>query len=151
MSTTASQAWAAVRARVEAGEIAVPIRWQGESSEPLPDEPAPFVFVIFNNRGTGGRPMAFGGGAGRNEWRNNAVVEAFAFVPAAQGLIAAMDLAESIAARLRSYRGAGISCSAADVIPIGPGSDIDVPGMKSPVSAYQCAVCEVQLTFDHVG
>lgn len=151
MSVTASQAIAAVRARLEAGGITFPLRWQGEDAPALPDTPSTFAFIVFNNSGSGRGPAAFGGGAGQNLYRNQAVVEAFVFAPRGQGLSVATDGAEVIAALLRSYRDSSISCFSADVIPVGEGSQITPPGLASEVSNYQCAVAEIALHFDQIG
>jgi hypothetical protein len=62
-----------------------------------------------------------------------------------------MVMAETIAARLRSFRDATISCFGADVIPVGPGSNISPPGLQSEVSNYLCAVAEIDLHFDQIG
>lgn len=151
MSVTTSQALAAVRSRVESAGITFPIYWQGEDVPPLPGTPSTFAFVVFNNEGSGGRPTAFGGGAGQNLYRNRARLEAFVFAPNGEGLQVATDGAELVAVELRSYRDDNVSCFAADVIPIGPGSSISVPGLSTVVSAYQCAVAEATLTFDQIG
>lgn len=153
MSTTASEAFAAVRARLEASGsgIAIPLRWQGEDSGPLPDTPTAFAFVVFNNAGSGPGPAAFGGGRGSNLYRNNAFIEAYVFAPHGEGLAVALDHAETIATRLRSYRDDAISCYSADVEPVGEGSGITPPGLRSEVGNYQCAVAVVGLTFDQIG
>lgn len=153
MTTTASQALAAIRTRLEAGDsgITIPLRWHGEPSDLLPDDPAPFGFVIFNNEGSGGGPIEFGGGRGQNRYRNNATVEAYVFVPAQSGLPLALDLAEAVASRLRSFRDDTVSCFSADVIPIGAGSSIAPPGLNSDVSNFVAALAEVRVTFDQIG
>lgn len=152
-STTASQALAAIRARLEADDsgITIPLRWQGEFVGPLPDDPAPFGFVVFNNEGSGGAPIAFGGGRGHNLFQNNATLEAYVFVPNTIGLPAALDHAETVASRLRSFRDDNVSCFSADVIPIGAGSSIKPPGFDSEVAHFQCAVAEVVFKFYQVG
>lgn len=150
MSVTASQALAAVRSRLEGG-VAFPLRWQGEDGGALPDTPATFAFIVFNNDGSGSGPAAFGGGRGANLYRNQAVVEAYVFAPNGQGLSVAIDAAETIAALLRSHRDGSISCFSADVIPVGEGSKIAPPGLASEVSNYQCAVAEISLHFDQIG
>lgn len=149
--TTITQAFSAVRARLEAGAFSFPLRWQGEDNGPLPDTPATFAFVVFNNDGSGRGPAAFGGGRGANLYRNQATVEAYVFVPNGEGLSVASDAAELIAAQLRSHAGSGISCFSADVIPVGEGSSITPPGLNSEVSNYQCAVAEIALHFDQIG
>lgn len=151
MSVTASEAYAAVKARLDGAGFSFPLRYQGEDSGPLPDTPATFAFVVFSNDGSGRGPVAFGGGVGRNLYRNLGVVEAFVFVPNGEGLAAAMNAAELVAARLRSFRDASISCFSADVIPVGEGSKITPPGLSSEVSNYQCAVAEIAMHFDQIG
>ncbi|MCK1568989.1 hypothetical protein IVB08_34590 [Bradyrhizobium sp. 173] len=152
MSTTEAQARAAVRAQLPGSAFAFPIYWQGDDAPTLLDTPAAFAFVVFNNEGSGGRPAAFGGGRGRNLFRNRALVEAYVFSPigAETGADAASGRAELIAARLRGFRDNDISVFSADVIFIGPGSSISVPGVTAP-NNYQCAVAEISLTFDQIG
>lgn len=152
MSTTESQARAAVRAQLPGSAFAFPIYWQGDAAPTLLDKPAPFAFVVFNNQGSGGRPAAFGGGRGRNLFRNRVMIEVFVFSPIGSetGATPASDRAEQIASRLRGFRDVDISCYAADVIFIGPGSAISLPGLGD-VNNYQCAVAEITLTFDQIG
>lgn len=152
MSTTEAQARAAVRAQLPDSAFAFPLYWQGDEAPTLPDDPAPFAFIVFNNEGSGGRPTAFGGGRGRNLFRNHALVEAFVFSPIGSevGAEAASGRAERIASRLRGFRDDNISVHAADVIFIGPGSSISVPGVSAP-NNYQCAVAEITLHFDQIG
>lgn len=151
MSVTAGEAYAAVKARLDAAAFSFPLRYQGEDAGPLPDDPATFAFVVFNNDGSGRGPVAFGGGIGRNLYRNQATVEAYVFAPNGEGLSVAMAAAELIAAQLRSFRDQVISCYSADVIPVGEGSKLTPPGLNSEVSNYQCAVAEIALTFDQIG
>jgi hypothetical protein len=151
MSVTTSQALAIVRAQVEAAGLSFPVYWQGEDAPLLRDDPATFAFVVFTNEGSGGRPAAYGGGRGANLYRSRAFLEAFVFVPSGWGLSAATDAAELVAASLRSFRSGDVSCFAADARPVGPGSGINVPGLSSVVSNYQCAVAEATLTFDQIG
>lgn len=151
--STSREALAAIRARLEADDsgITIPLRWHGEPGDPLPDDPSPFGFVIFNNEGSGNGPIEFGGGRGQNRYRNNATVEAYVFVPAQSGLPLALDLAETVALRLRSFRDDMVSCFSADVIPIGAGSSIAPPGLNSDVSNFVAALAEVRVTFDQIG
>lgn len=151
MSVTVSQARAAVKSRLEAASFAFPLRWPGDDSGPLPDTPATFAFIVFNNEGSGREPTAYGGGRGSNLYRNQAMVEAFVFAPNGEGLEVATDTAELVAAQLRSFRDSSISCFSADVIPVGEGSNIKPPGLASDVSNYQCAVAEIALMFDQIG
>lgn len=139
---------------MEAGNIAyggttVPLRWQNENGDPLPDEPAPFVYTEFLNEGAD--IAGFGGGRGSNLYRNRAMVEAYVFVPKGEGLDAAENIAEQIAVLLRSYRDAHISCFSATVIPGGDGAMLTPPGLTSDVGNYFWAACEVRLHFDQIG
>lgn len=152
MSVTADEALAAIKARVTG--LAFPIYWQGDDAPTLPDDPAPFAFVVFNNDGSGRGPVAFGGGVGRNLYRNTGAIEAYVFSPigSESGAEKVMQRAEAIAALLRSWRTSEISFTSADVIYIGEGSKISVPGLSpSPVNNYQCAVAECAFHFDQIG
>ena len=151
MTVTASQALTAVKTRLSTGTTVSSIYWQGDDAPILPDTPEPFAYVVWDNEGSRGAPVAFGGGAGNNIYRNNAFVSAYVFSPAGEGADIVLGHAESIAGRLRSYRDTSISCFSADVILIGPGSSISVPGLSSEVNNYQCAVAEVTLYFDQLG
>src|SRR3954469_11761754 len=150
MSTTTSQALAAIRTQIGTANLTFPVYWQGEDVL-LPDTPTTFAFVVFNNEGSGRGPAAYGGGTGNNLYRNRAFLEAFVFAPQGEGLSVATDAAELVAASLRSFRSGSISCHASDAKPIGPGSSIAVPGLTSVVSNYQCAVAEATITFDLIG
>lgn len=153
MSVTAPEALAALRSRLESGSVSVPMYWFGDDAPVLSDDPTAFIYLVFNNEGSGGRPVAFGGGLGANLYRNRATLEAYAFAPptGADGMGPVMTIAETVAARLRSFRDASISCFSADVIPVGPGSNISPPGMQSEVSNYLCAVAAIDLQFDQIG
>lgn len=151
--TTASQAFDALRDRLEAtgSGINIPLRFQGEDSGPLPDTPAAFAYIVFDNQGSGGAPAAYGGGRGNNLYRNRGRLEAFVFAPNGEGLAVALDHGETIAARLRSFRDTNVSCFGADVIPIGDGSSANPAGLDSEVNNYQCVLVEVTLHFDQNG
>ena len=151
--STATQALSAIRSRLEASGsgISIPLRWHGDQQEALPDTPTAFAFIVFNNEGSGPGPVSFGGGSGNNRYRNRAHVEAYVFSPSGEGLSVAMDHAETIAARLRSFRDSDVSCFSADVIPVGEGSKLTPPGLSSEVSNYQCAIAAIELHFDQIG
>ena len=151
MSVTASEAFAAIRSRLDSAGFSFPLYYHGDELVILPDTPTTFAFAVFNNEGSGRGPVAFGGGVGSNLYRSNARLEAYVFAPSGVGLAVAMDAAETIATTLRSFRNDSISCFSADVIPVGSGSTIDVPALDSEVSNYQCAVAEVFLQFDQIG
>jgi hypothetical protein len=142
---------AAVRSRLESGSLSLTLYWHGDDAPTLPDTPAAFAYLVFNNEGS--RLAAFGGGAGSNLYRNRATLEAYVFAPptGANGMAPVMAQAETIAARLRSFRDATISCYSADVIPVGPGSNLAPPGFPNEVNNYLCAIAEVQIEFDQIG
>lgn len=150
--TTAAQAIAAVKSRLTASGsgISVPLHWQNERVI-LPDTPAAFAYVVFNNEGPGVGPVSYGGGAGQNRYRNQASIEAFVFSPDGEGMEPAVDHAETIATRMRSFRDTDISCFSASVHPVGPGSTLRPPGMDSEAGNYWCAVAEIVLHFDQIG
>lgn len=152
--TTITQARQAIRSRIEAGNLTfqgepVPLRWQNEDGEPLPDDPAPFVYVEFLNEGSS--IVAYGAGRGGNTHRNRARVEAYVFVPKGWGLDAAEHIAEQIATLLRSHRDQHVSCFDATVIPGGDGAMLTPPGLASEVGNYNYAACDVSLHFDQIG
>jgi hypothetical protein len=149
MAVTTDQAIAAVRARLNSGSYSYPLYYHGDQVLTLPDTPAPFGFVIFNNEGS--TLAGFGGGRGNNLYRNRARVEVFVFAPRETGLEWVCALAETVATRLRSYLDDSIACFQADVIPIGPGATLSVPGLSTEVNNYQCAVVESLLFFDLIG
>jgi hypothetical protein len=158
--TTLSAARVAMRARIEggnvvdAGDAAVPFRWQNEDKDSaghadLPDTPAPFVYIeVLAERGN---ITSFGGGSGRNVYRNTLRLDAYVFVPKGKGLDEAESIAEQIAVLFRSYRDADISCFDATVYPGGDGADLKPPGLSSQVGNYFWACCEVSAYFDQVG
>jgi hypothetical protein len=153
MSVTASEARLVMRARIETAAIAlravpVPFRWQNEAAQ-LPDTPATFVYCEFL---TGrARVAGYGGGRGRNLYRNPATFTAYVFVPKDSGLDDAEAIAEQIAALFRSYRDDSISCFDASVHPGGDGAELKPPGLASVVGNYFYAVAEISLHFDQIG
>jgi hypothetical protein len=151
MSVTAGEALAAVRSRLESGSLGITLYWHGDDPPTLPDTPTAFAYLVFNNEGS--RLASFGGGRGANLYRNRARLEAYMFAPSTgtAGMAPVMAQAETIAARLRSFRDATISCFGADVIPVGPGSNISPPGLRSEVNNYLCAVAEIDISFDQIG
>src|SRR5205814_425830 len=128
--TTASQALAAIRTRLEGvgSGITIDMLWHGDEQSPLPDTPDYFAYIVFNNQGSGPGPVSFGAGAGNNTYRNQWHLEAYVFGPKGEGLSVVMGHAETIAARLRSFRDSSVSCFSADVIPVGDGSQLSPPG-----------------------
>jgi hypothetical protein len=149
MVVTTDQAIARVRERLNAGSYTFPLYFNGDDAAILPDTPAPFAFVVFNNEGS--TLAAYGGGRGNNVYRNRARVEIFVFSPMGYGAETVAAYAETVAAQLRSFRDDVISCFGADVDSVGPGSGLAVPGLASEVSNYQCAIVECSLTYDLIG
>lgn len=149
MGITTAQAIARIRALLNGAGIGFPLYYYGDDAPILPDVPAPFGLVVFNNEGS--FLAAFGGGRGGNLYRNRCRIEVFTFSPMGYGAETVAAFAETVAVPLRSFRDDVISCFAADVIPVGPGSTIAVPGLASDVSNYQCALVECVLTFDQTG
>jgi hypothetical protein len=149
-----------MRHRIEAASIvdrnsaAVPFRWQNENADSqgnatLPSDPSPFVYCEFITER--GRLAGYGGGPGRNLYRNPARLDAYVFVPKNDGLDQAESIAEQVAALFRSYRDADISCFDATVYPGGDGSSLKPAGLNSVVGGYFYAATEVSLYFDQIG
>jgi hypothetical protein len=148
---TAAEAFASLRARLEdAGSgITIPLHWQAEAAV-LPDTPAAFAYVEFV--ASGGAIASYGGGRGSNRYRHRARVEAYVFTPNGAGLESALTHAETIAARLRSYRDNDLSCFSAVVHPGGHGSQASPPGLsRNALNDYWYAVVEVEMTYDQIG
>lgn len=157
MSTIAA-AFLAVKAKfAEAPAITdahgntLPFRYQADDGGPLPDEATAFAFMEFENFGSGRRPAAFGGGRGSNLYRNEGLITVYVFTPNGEGFEVSASLAETIAARVRSYRTDDVSCFSADVHPVGDGSSLNPPGLNSPVNNYYCSIVEVAIHFDQIG
>src|SRR4029077_20895661 len=146
---TIDQAIAAVRARLNGAGFPFPLYYHGDTPAELEDVASPFAFIVFNNEGS--TVTGYGGRGGQNLYRNRARVEAFVFSPAWYGMEMTASRAELVAARLRSYRDDVISCFEADVIPVGQGSSLSVPGLSVEVSNYNAAIVEAVLTFDQIG
>jgi len=114
--TTYSEAFAAIRARIEAAAIAdVTLRWPNEDNDNLPDEPVAFAFTEL--RVFRAYPLAKGGGRGANIQRTEATIEIRVEVPRGSGQPLATDTAEAFAALFRMFIGPPIKCGAAQVQP----------------------------------
>lgn len=115
--TTTAEAFAAIRARLEAAAITgLTLRWQGEfyAGDP-PDAPADFCLTELLVESQ--RIIETGGGAGFNRLRNEARVEARVFLTAGIGAEAAATTAELVAAVFRNQSFSGVVCRAASVAP----------------------------------
>jgi hypothetical protein len=143
------QAFAAVRNRLDAGGFSFPLYYHGDNPPTLPDQPAPFAVVMINNEGS--TLAGYGGGRGNNLYRNRLRVEAYVFSPFGYGAEAASQLAEPVAAQLRSYRDGVISLFKADVEFSGPGSMVSVPGLSNEVNNYAVAGVGCDGIFDQTG
>lgn len=150
--TTFAGARAAIRARLVAdgSGISIQLKFQNEQVV-LPDVAQAFAYVEIENFGATRGPAGYGGGIGRNLWRNEGVITAYTFAPNDEGAEIAEAAAETIAARLRSFRDTDISCFSAVVKPMGAGSSIAPPGLNSEVGNYWCAIAEVAFHFDQIG
>lgn len=151
--TTATQAYGALRARLEGG-MPIPLRWQNDDADSdgnaaLPDTPAAFAYTEFVTDPA--EIVSFGGGRGQNRYRNPARLDVYVFVPRGQGLAVATDYAETAAALFRSYRDADVSCFGVSVFPGGSGADLKPPGLNSEVGNYWYAIAEIDLFFDLIG
>ena len=149
--TTASTAHALIKARIEANKPAsvVSLRWQNEDGDPLPADPAPFLYTELDPDKQ--YIAGYGGGIGNNLWRNPARIACFVFVPRGWTLLVATDLAETIAALFRSYQPAEFKCFGASVYTLGTGSSIRPLGVDSEADNYFCAVAEIELHYDQIG
>ncbi|MEH2476245.1 hypothetical protein V1281_002586 [Nitrobacteraceae bacterium AZCC 2161] len=153
--TTASEAYATVRAVIEAAApldpnsgAKIPLRWRGEDNPPLPDLPAPFAFTLFG--ASRSSTIENGGGRGANRHRNFGVAEIFVFIPKDWGERYGTDFAEAFASALRPYRDNGVTCEDATVYPGGDGAQISVPGLTEPGN-YFWSACEANFYFDLIG
>lgn len=152
--TTALGAFNAIRARLEANAPTyagqpVPLRWQNENGDPIPDVPAPFIYLEF--LAYDGQLASFGSGRTANRYRNYATIEAYVFVPRGWGVSDALTIAEQVGAAFRSYRDTDISCFDATVYPGGSGASIKPPGMDSEVGNYDYAAAQISLFYDQIG
>jgi hypothetical protein len=159
--TTESDVRIAVRARIEGGNIVdaggdpVPLRWQNEFKDSngkvdLPDKPAAFIYTEFT-AGRANGPAGFGGGAGRNLYRNPCSVVAYVFVPRGKGLDDAEAIAEQVAVLFRSFRTGDVTFLDASVYPGGDGALLKPPGLESEVGNYFWACCEANGFFNLIG
>jgi hypothetical protein len=146
--TTTSQAHAALRARIDAANLSFNVLYQGERFT-LPDEPTLFAYVELLVDPA--QIVAYGAGRLSNVHRHTGRLLAYVFAPSGAGLAVATDAAELIAAQLRSFRDADVSCFGAAVRPGGDGADLTPPGMSSAVDGYYWALVEVDLFFDLIG
>jgi hypothetical protein len=149
--TTAAGAFGVLKSRLTANKPAgvTALRWQSEDQGPLPDTPAAFAYTEFVTDPSA--LVSFGGGRGNNRYRNPGRLDIYIFVPRGGDLADALTLGEAVASIFRSYRDADVSCFDATVYPLGNGSDLKPPGMRSDVGNYYCVVVEVSLFFDLIG
>jgi hypothetical protein len=152
--TDVRQAYDVLSGILAAGLPTVPLRWQGKEEDSfgnrrLPDDPAPWIYAEYLTDPVD--LVGFGGGLGRNLYRNPGRLDLYCFIPRGQGLEPALDLAESAAKLFRSYRDADVFCQKVSVFPGGDGSSAQPPGITSEVANYFYAVTQVDLYFDQIG
>lgn len=151
--TTATEAYAILRARLEAG-MDIPVRWQNEDADSqgnvaIPNTPAAFAYAEFLLDPA--EAVGVGGGRYNNIYRNPARLDIYIFVPRGWGLPPALDYAERAAALFRSYRDEHVSCFDATVYSGGGGASLTPPGLTSEAGNYFYAVAEASLWYDQVG
>lgn len=147
-STDIVAAFAALRGRAETLITSVPLFWQDEENE-LPDDPASFLyFELETDRGD---VIEIGGGRGANRHRHWGEFNGYLFVPRGKGLPYMLGLAEPIAAVFRSFRGGGVSCSAATVHPVAEGESLVPPGVRSAAGRYSCVMINIPLYYDQIA
>jgi hypothetical protein len=156
MSVTVSQAIATVRSLIEDNVPVhpntgnpLPVSWQGEDPVQLPNDPSPFIYVVFET--TKSAVIENGRGRGGNRHRTPAAATILIFVPTGWGLQYGTDYAEGFATVFRPYNSNGVICDAVTVYPGGPGSEIAVPGMDNEAGNYFWSGCEVEFYFDLIG
>lgn len=125
------------------------LRYQDDGQGDLPDTPTDFAYIEHENFGSGRGPAAFGGGRGSNLYRNEGLITVYAFTPRGDGTHT--QVAENIAARLRSFRSDTMSCFSAAVRPVGDGATMRPRRLESEVNNYSCAIVEVAFHFDQIG
>ena len=106
--TTFAAAISAIRTKLEAEwpYAAVPLVFDNRQFS-LPDQAAAFVRVEII--GEAERPLAYGGGRGANEWRQEGRIEAHVFVPIDGGADDAATYAVAVGTILRGKRESGVS------------------------------------------
>lgn len=140
---------AEMKARAAAQITMLPVRWDKDTREPLPDEPAPFVFFTIET--DGGRYAAFGGGRGANEQHVDGELVGLVHIPRDWGLEEHATYGEHVAAAFRSYRGEHVSCGAVAPQPAIDGSNLKPPGMESEVENYACVLVAVPFFYRQIG
>jgi len=148
---TFSDAIDVIQTRLKAAITDLELRWQNENGLPMPDIPAPFIFVAIEREPKSTYLAGFGAGRGANLWRNPAYIVAYAFVPKNQGLKTATDLAERVGAVFRSYRDDMISCFESSIEPGGDGASMKPPGLASEVGNYFWSLSQTTFFFDQIG
>lgn len=154
--TTAAQAYAVVRARLEANVPAglSALRWQDEEADSngeveLPEVPAAFAYTEFLAERSAA--IEIGSGRGGNRHRNPGRLDVYVFAPKGQGVAVPLALADAIATLYRPFRSGGVSCVSATSYPGGDGAELTPKGLSSEVGNYFWALCEVELYFDLTG
>lgn len=156
-----AEAFGVLRALLEANQPAAvtAYRWQNEDEDSngdvaLPDTPAPFVYCEF--LADPSSVIEIGGGRGANRHRCPANLELYVFVPRGTGLhqtdgSGCLDIADEIAALLRSFAESGVTVDSATAAPGGAGALLKPQGLSSDVTNYFWAIVTAELYFDLIG
>lgn len=147
--STFAQVVASLKARAASQITMLPVYWDKDVKPVLPDDPAPFAFLMIETDPA--RFVAFGGGRGANLQRIRGELQAMVFLPRDWGLEEHASYGEHVAAAFRSYRDDHVSCFASAPQPAVDGSGLKPPGLESEVVNYACTVVAVPFSFDQVG
>lgn len=146
--SSATEVFAALKARAAAQITSLPLYWQDERNV-LPPTPAPFVYFEFSTDRA--RHAAFGGGRGSNLHRVAGELIGYVFWRRGAGLDVGLGYGETVAAVFRSWRSNEVSCSVATVQPLGEGAALVPPGLSNAAGNYSCVAVIVALHFDQIG
>lgn len=140
MTATFPQAYQALKDRMIAAGVTLPIRYQNEGSEELPEDGSAFVFFeVLTERNY---LISFGGGVGNNTWRTDGRIEAHVYVPRNDQVLTAAGVAEMIAVAFRGFKTSLVTITSALVQP-GNSSSYD--------GNYWVTYCVVGFYFDTTG
>lgn len=117
----------------------VPLRWENEGDQ-VPATPAGFVYVeVLAEAST---LVSYGGGRGRNNYRDDGAILLHVLVPIGSGVQAALDYAEDGAAIFRGLAFDGIRYGAASIVNLGEQAD---------QGNYWQVLARIEFHFDRVG
>lgn len=127
----------------------VPVIADGNQDYIVPDIPATFLFVdayIWDNR-----IADFGGGLGKNRYRNRGSYDVYCLIPKGYGQDLALDYAQRVRDAFSSFRVDDLLVEYVLITPGGDGSTLQLVGISSDVDNYYFAVAEVSFYFDEIG